>query len=108
MAAAEQAKPIVDPNAQLKQQLDQLQKALPTIERNLALSETPEQRAAVARVHDAHRRRIEELERQIGENHAAASTTDPQDDVDAAMGALNRLTELVEKSSDLAAVGAAF
>lgn len=68
MAATERAKPIVDPNTALKQELEQLQTTLPTIERNLALSETPEQRSAVARVFADHRRRIAEFERQISEN----------------------------------------
>lgn len=108
IAAAEVQTPVVDPSAGIQQQLAQLRAEQAKIERNMALSETPEQRQAVARVFDENLKNIAKLERELGQLQHAVRPIDKQGELEAAMAVLNRLPELLSQAENLAAVGAAF
>ncbi|QDU19845.1 recombinase family protein [Urbifossiella limnaea] len=76
---------------------------------NMALSETREERAAVAEVFLRLKDQESALERRLATHRPAPSRVDPQRQVEAALGALDRLAEsLGAGAADWAAVGSAF
>lgn len=107
MAAAEVAQPVIDPTMVVRQELDQLRVQQSTVERNKALSETPEQRQAVARIFEENVKRIASLEQQLSQTRALVRTTDPATEVNSALAVINRLSDLLSETDNMAAVSAA-
>lgn len=108
LAAAEAAQPVADPSVELRQKLLQLQTEQEKIERNLALSETPEERKAVAKIFNKNLSEIAELEQQLSQTQVAVRLLDRQTELNSALAVLNRLPELLSQQENMAAVTAAF
>jgi len=110
LAAAEQGE---DP-ARRQRELDQgelanVQRRLATAGRNMALAETPDQRAAMANVFDELKGDEARLQRRIADAPTATATAKPEEEVAAALAVLDRLGELVSAPARAwDAVGEAF
>ena len=100
----------------VQRQLDANRAELATLRRkvqkvgeNMALSETREERAAVARVFGDLKAQEARLEQRIAAHRPVPLQVEPQKQVEAALGALDRLAESVAAgAADWSAVGSAF
>jgi hypothetical protein len=83
----------------VRAELATVERKLKTASRNLALAETPEERAAVAVVFGELSTAADRLRRQLAELDSAPTAADPALEVEAALAGLGRLDELADASS---------
>ena len=108
LAAAEAEKPVADVSTDIRQKLLQLQTEQAKVERNMALSETPEERKAVARIFNKNLNDIAQLEQQLSQTQVAVRPPDRQTELNSALAVLKRLPELLSQRDNMASVTAAF
>jgi len=107
LAQLEKSQPQKHSNAQLRQSLAQLEADQAKVSRNMALSETPEQRAAVAEVFEDNDRRMKQLKSDIQALERITRPNDIDAEVEKAMAQITNLPELLMNGADLSAAGEA-
>ncbi len=92
-----------------KAELAKVQRQLQRVGRNMALAETAEERNATAAVFGELKVEETRLQRQIGQSHPVTPSADPEREVEAALGTLDRLADSAgSDAANLSVVGEAF
>ena len=90
-------------------ELAAVKRKLPNIERNMAFAETREASSAIAVIFQETKAQEARLEQRIAEARPTSPKMNPEREVEAALGLLDRLTEFAEVSpTNISAVGEAF
>jgi len=91
-----------------RSKLAALERTLATVGRNMALSETPEERAATAKEFGKLQVEATRLRAQIQSHRPPVAPRAPEREVEAAMAGLGRLAGLADSEEDQASVGELF